>query len=258
MSEKTVVKGIVLRETQTKEADKILTVLTAEYGRISVIARGARRRGSKIAAAAELFAFSEMVLYEQKNWWMLDEASVIALFDGVRQDVELLSLAAYFAEMTEAVTDVNMPCGEILSLLLNALYALDTLKRPQSSVKAAFELRLMSLAGYAPLLDDCAECGAAEPDAPRFDVTEGVIFCKKCAPAFGELLPLDTASLSAMRFVTHTGREKLFSFRLEGQAMRLFADACERFAFMQLERPFRTLDFYRSLQQTTSDFGEKQ
>ncbi len=254
MSEKTVVKGIVLRETQTKEADKILTVLTAEYGRISVIARGARRRGSKIAAGAQLFAFSEMVLYEQKNWWMLDEVSVLSLFDGIRQDVELLSLAAYFAELTEAVTAENMPCGEILSLLLNALYALDTLKKPQELVKAVFELRLLSLSGYEPLLDACAVCGAERAETPCFDVTEGVIFCKECAPAFGEHLPLDAASLAAMRFVLGGKREKLFSFRLEEEAMRRFSRACERFAAVQLERPFRTLDFYRSL----SNFGEKQ
>ncbi|MBE7009333.1 MAG: DNA repair protein RecO, partial [Ruminococcaceae bacterium] len=86
MPDKIVTKGLVLRETQTKEADKILTVLTADQGKLAVVARGARRKNSKIAAASELLAYSELVLYEQHGWMMLDEASTLALWDNVRRD----------------------------------------------------------------------------------------------------------------------------------------------------------------------------
>ena len=98
MSEKLVTKGIVLRATATKEADYILNILTDSLGQIAVVARGARRKGSRIAAGSELLAFSELVLYQRGNWYYLDEASTISLFDGIRQDIELLSLASYFAE----------------------------------------------------------------------------------------------------------------------------------------------------------------
>ena len=117
MSEKLVTKGIVLRATATKEADYILNILTDSLGQIAVVARGARRKGSRIAAGSELLAFSELVLYQRGNWYYLDEASTISLFDGIRQDIELLSLASYFAEMTECVTAEDEPVPEILSLL---------------------------------------------------------------------------------------------------------------------------------------------
>ena len=107
--EKIVTKGIVLRATATKEADYILNILTDSLGRIAVVARGARRKGSRIAASCELLAFSELTLYQRGNWYYLDEASTISLFDGVRQDIELLSLASYFAEMTECVTAEDEP-----------------------------------------------------------------------------------------------------------------------------------------------------
>ena len=113
MSEKLVTKGIVLRATATKEADYILNILTDSLGRIAVVARGARRKGSRIAAGSELLAFSELVLYQRGNWYYLDEASTITLFDGIRQDIELLSLASYFAEMTECVTAEDEPVPEI-------------------------------------------------------------------------------------------------------------------------------------------------
>ena len=95
--ERFVTCGLVLRETVTRDADKILTVLTPDRGRLSVIARGARRKGSRVAAACQLLAYSEMTLYEKGRWTMLDAADTIELFDGLRQDLTALSLAAYFA-----------------------------------------------------------------------------------------------------------------------------------------------------------------
>ena len=115
--ERFVTCGLVLRETVTRDADKILTVLTPDRGRLSVIARGARRKGSRVAAACQLLAYSEMTLYEKGRWTMLDAADTIELFDGLRQDLTALSLAAYFAELTEAVSDGSG--GDVLPLLLN-------------------------------------------------------------------------------------------------------------------------------------------
>ena len=257
MPEKIVTKGLVLRETQTKEADKILTVLTAEHGRLAVVARGARRKNSKIAAASQLLAFSELVLYEQRGWMMLSEAATLSLWERVRLDVELLSLASYFAEMTEAVTGEGEPAEEILSLLLNALYALDTLRKPPELVKAAFELKLLSLSGYEPLVADCAVCGKTAPEEPVFDAEQGVVLCRKCAGvAVGRMLPLDAGSLAAMRHVISAEKKRMLSFALSGGTMRRFARACETFARVQLDRDFRTLDFYKSLRLSPDISGE--
>ncbi|MBE7002698.1 MAG: DNA repair protein RecO [Ruminococcaceae bacterium] len=254
MSDKIVTKGIVLRETQTKEADKILTVLTAEQGKLAVVARGARRKNSRIAAASELLAYSELVLFERNGWMMLDEASTLELWDNVRRDVEKLSLASYFAEMAEAVTGEES-AGETLSLLLNALYALDRLDKPQELVKAAYELKLLSISGYEPLVADCAVCGDTAPAEPLFDPGEGVVLCRGCAgAAAGALLPLDPGSLAAMRHVIGAERKRMLSFELRGETLARFSAACEAFSRRQLERGFRTLDFYKSLRAQVGAF----
>ena len=248
MSEKLVTKGIVLRATATKEADYILNILTDSLGRIAVVARGTRRKGSRIAAGSELLAFSELVLYQRGNWYYLDEASTISLFDGIRQDIELLSLASYFAEMTECVTAEDEPVPEILSLLLNSLYALDTLQKPQSIVKAAFELKLLALSGYEPLLDGCAVCGTHNPKEPVLDAQQGVLLCRECAGhGGGGLLPLDAGSFAAMRHVLFSEPKRMLSFSLSGETEKRFAAACEVFAQVQLDRRFKTLDFYKSM-----------
>lgn len=243
--ERFVTCGLVLRETVTRDADKILTVLTPDRGRLSVIARGARRKGSRVAAACQLLAYSEMTLYEKGRWTMLDAADTIELFDGLRQDLTALSLAAYFAELTEAVSDGSG--GDVLPLLLNALYALSALKKPPQLVKPAFQFRLMALAGYEPMADGCALCGAPQPENPMLDVVHGVVHCGKCREKGGLSLPLTASGLAALRYVLYGDPRRLYSFSLPPEGLRALNHAADAYVSAQLERSFRTLDYYKTI-----------
>lgn len=244
-----VVKGVVLRETETKESDKILTLLTAEQGKISVIARGARRKGCKFAAAAQLLAFSEWTLYRKGDWHYANEGATIEMFGGLRRDLTRLALGTYFAELTESVTNPGEPAAALLSHLLNGLYALDKLKKPEKLAKAAFEFRLLCLAGYEPLADACAYCGCPDPEQPLLDVVQGVLRCRKCgAGENGLSMPLCESSLAALRHIVYGDPKRLYSFTLGKDALRRLSGAAEAFVAAQLERGFKTLDFYKSLQ----------
>ena len=244
---KLVTRGVVLRQTDTKESDKILTVLTADLGKISLIAKGARRKNSRIAAASELLVYSEMTIFRKGNWYLLDEASTLELFDGVRRDFLLLSLASYFSELTEAVTGEGEDAREILPLFLNALYALGKLHKEPRQVKAAFELRLLSLAGFEPLVDGCAVCGAPIPEKPMLDVVKGVVHCGACKEKGGLSLPLTQGALEAMQHIVHGSPKRLYSFTLPPVDLQLLSHAAEAFAAAQLERSFRTLEYYKSV-----------
>ena len=244
---KIVTSGIVLRETETKETDKILTVLTPDLGKISLIARGARRKNSRIAAASQILAYSELTLYKRGNWYMLDEASTLELFRGVQEDFVLLSLASYFAELTEAVTEEDEDCREILPLLLNALYALGTLKKDPRQVKAAFELRLLALCGFEPLWDGCAICGTERAEEPMLDVVQGFVHCGKCKEQGGLSMPLGAGGLTALEHVLSCPAKRLYSFTLDETQLQLLSYAAEAFMAAQLERGFRTLDYYKSI-----------
>ena len=203
-SGKTVTGGVVLRVTDTKETDRILTVLTADRGKIPLIARGARRKNSRLAAACQMPAYSELTIFKRGSWYMLDEASPIELFDGLGRDIELLALAAWFCELTEAVCAEETPCPEILSLLLNALYALCRTGKDPRLVKAAFQFRLMALSGFEPLAEECAVCGTAQPEGPVLDISGGFVACGTCrGPERSFRLPLTEAGLAALRHVLY-------------------------------------------------------
>ena len=175
-----VTRGIVLRATETKETDKILTLLTAERGKLSVIARGVRRKSCRYAACAQPLAWSEWTLYQKGEWYYANEGSTLELFDGLRSDLDAMALGFYFAELTGSVTSEETAAPELLRHLLNGLYALSSLQKPPELVKPAFELKLLALAGYEPLADGCAYCGCPDPQRPLLDVVQGVLRCSSC------------------------------------------------------------------------------
>ena len=243
-------KGLVLREVPYKETSKILTVLTADAGRITVSAKGARRKGSKTAAATQLLCFSDMTLSENRDRYTLTEARPIEMFEGLRYDLEKLALGSYFAQVLETVSDEDMQSPAILSLGLNALYVLSENKYPEKLIKPAFEMRLMALAGFAPVLDGCGVCGRDDPVNPRLDTEGGTVRCRDCREEKGfasETVPLCAGSLDALRHIITCDSKKVFSFSLGEDAAKKLYKAAESYLKTQLDRGFPALDYYNSV-----------
>ncbi len=239
-------EGLVLRETAYQDTSKLLTVLTRNNGRLTFKARGVNRRSSRIKAPCQLLAFSEFTVNENKGYYTIYEAEAKELFPPLRGDLERLSLSSYIAQLLETVSQEDWANPALLELGLSALYALSYRNRPQRLVKAAFELRLMCLAGYTPMLDGCALCGEDQPD--RFNVTMGALQCAACSSADDGLrMPIDAGCLAAMRYIVQAPLKKVFSFSLGEASLKLLGDVTETYLLTQLERGFSTLDFYKSI-----------
>jgi len=262
--------GLVLRETAYKESSKILTVLTGGEGKQTVAAHGALRRGSKLAAAAQLLAFSEMTLYSRSDRWTMTEARSVEQFIGLRDDIALLAHGAYFAELAEAAADEDSPNPELLPLCLNALFALSEKIKPPGLVKPAFELRLMAVSGFEPLLGRCSICGAEDPEQALLDIHGGTIRCAECRPGgtaaaapgahgTGGHLPearenaataaLGPGALRAARYILRCEAKRVFSFSLGAESLRELSAATEGYLLAQLDRGFRTLDYLKAIDQ---------
>ena len=146
-------EGIVLRETAYKDSDKLLTVLTKDHGKVTQKARGVRKNTSPLKSACQLLAYSEFTYQEMRGQLIVKEAVCREMFPELRSDIEAVSLGFYFAQAAEVLSEEDYYDPALLSLLLNSLYALAKLKKPQAVVKAAFEWRLVCMAGYAPMLE---------------------------------------------------------------------------------------------------------
>lgn len=225
----------------------MLTLMSDSEGKISVKARGALRKGSRTAAATQQLCYSEMVLFGNRGRWTVNEASVKEDFSGLHGDICDFSLGCYFAECIEAMSVEDQPEPELMQLILNCLYALSRRLYPAEQIKAAFELRLMCLAGYTPELSACSHCGEEKPERPMLLLDRGCISCENCAPSDRAAVCLGGASLQALRHICTCPPKQILSFSLEPPALRQLCRAGESYLLTHTERKFSTLEYWKNL-----------
>ena len=241
------IQGLVLRVTDYNDRDALLTVLTTRHGKLTVKARGLRRKNSPLVAPCQLLAFAEFTLFEYRGMYTINEAHSIELFQGLRRDLCKLSLATYFAQCAEVLSQEDLPNPELQSLLLNSLFALSKLNLPEPMVKSVFELRAACLAGYTPDLYGCHICGSQNPE--RFDLAAGQLECKTCrsTESRGIRMPVTPSLLETMRYICLCDPKRLFAFQAGEETISLLSGLTEGYLSTQLERGFSALDFYKSL-----------
>ena len=240
------IQAIVLRVTDYNDRDALLTVLSRNHGKLTIKARGLRRKNSPLIAPCQLLAFGEFTLFEYKNQYTINEAHSIELFTALRRDLTKLSLGTYFAQAAEVISQEDLPNPELQSLLLNCLYGLSKLDLPEPLVKTVFELRAACLAGYTPDLFGCHICGNQSPD--RFDISAGQLECRGCQGGeHGIRMPVNPGMLEAMRYICLCDPKKLFSFQVGQENLEKLSALTEAYLSTQLERGFSALDFYKSL-----------
>ena len=237
--------GLIIRENNNiGESDRFVTVLTRDLGVIQASVRGARRLKNHNGPATQLLCYSRLSLYRGRDKYIVDDAEPLQVFFEVRGQLTKLALAQYFCERAGVRAPREEPAEEPLRLLLNALHYLAADSRPLPLIKAVTELRLLCTAGYAPDLVRCAGCGA---DAGGwFSPVEGRLLCDGCRGTRPGM-PLSAGVLAAMRHVVYAPFEKCFAFSLPDGDLAALAALCERFLLAQVDRGFKTLDFYHTV-----------
>lgn len=242
------VSGIVLRVRQSGDNDRLCTILTDTHGVIHAYAKGARSMKNKNTTATAQFVYGHFELFRRKEFYTIDESSYEDLFTGLREDIVRLSIAQYLCQLAMELVPDEQPAGDFLPLLRAALYYLSENTRPPLLVKAAAELRMLSMAGYMPDLVMCGGCGAYEHDVMYFLPRTGQIRCGQCGVGSGETgFRLGRGAMTAMRHAIYAEQKKLFAFTLSEESLQQFSKASEAFVLAKLERNLTTLAFLHTM-----------
>ncbi len=238
--------GLVLKTTDIRDNDKVLTVLSPEYGLMSVFANGIRKIGHRNAAACSPFCYSEFTLNRgSRGAYTVTEATVNEMFYELRSDIIKLSVAQYICEICIFFSDEGDPASELLRTALNCLYCLANEKASPELVKAVAELRTASVCGYMPSIDGCKNCGKMNADF-YFNINDGVLFCKDCLTG-GAFIPVNNTVLAAMQHIIYSEMKRLFSFQIPKKAESELSNLTEKYLREQTEHRFKMPDFIRSL-----------
>ena len=248
--------ALVIKAQNTGETDRLVTLLTRKYGVIRAFANGARSPKNKNASATSLLCYADFTITKTaKGICIVKESTPKEVFFSLRSDIIRLSLrsdiirlslAQYFAELSGELAPREESADEFLSLLLNAVYLVTKKKKPLQLMKAATELRMLSLAGYMPSLLGCASCGAYETEEMRFCTHSGKLFCSDCTPQ-EVFVPVPNSVVHAMRHICLSEPNKLFSFRLSDENLLLLGDLSERYLLALTGKRFATLQFYKTM-----------
>ena len=239
-------EGLVIKEMNVGESDRLVTLFTRDYGILKAFAPGAKSIKSKKGAATSLLTYSNITLVKKKESFRITEATQIALFFSLGSDIETLALSQYFCELAYKFGETGNPNTEMLRLFLNSLHFLNKEKQYGPLIKAITELRLCVLSGYSPNLVACDECGAFEDEIMYFCFENGSLCCSKCTPK-PDSVQIDLSLLSAMRHIVYSEFSKLYSFRLGESSADRLSEITSRYIMVQSDQHFPTLDFYNGI-----------
>ena len=238
--------GLVIKEQNVGESDRLITILTGDYGVIRAFVRRAKTVKSNMVSSTQLMCYSEFTLYKSASSYSVSHAQVKNVFFGLRDDIEALSAAMYLSELFGELAPENADSEDLLKLLLNSLYLLSEHKASAQQIKSVAELRGLSNAGYMPDLVACQNCGAFETEQMYFDPKDGHLICADCGTPMSGLL-ISISTVTAMRHIIYSEPKKIFGFALSDAAMLELSKAAEMFALEQTGRNYKTLEFYKSI-----------
>lgn len=252
------VKGLVIKTVDYKETDRLITIFTEQKGAVVAMARGARSLKSRKLSATMQFCYGNFVLYGQGDKCYVKEAELLESFFEIRNSIEGLALATYICEVLSFVT-VEESEPDLLRLSLNSLYAISTGKYSIEKIKAVFEIRCCAILGFMPDVMSCHKCDEKHGDF-LFDIMGGTIECYKChteaqkrreereSPHEAHVVCiLSETAKDALCYAVYAPLNKLYSFNIGEDDMRLLSRACEEYILNQIDHEFKTLDFYKEV-----------
>lgn len=257
--------GLIIKEQNLDENDKIVTALTKDYGVIKAFAKNAKNIRKSLSTGVSLLSFSKLDIFVGKESYIINDAGSIEIFFELRKDIFKMAMAQYFCELAGALCPTDAPANEQLSIILNALHLLCKTDKTPLLIKPCVELRLLCAAGYMPDLVMCSTCGAYEQKTMHFLPKSGKLCCAECynktvftpedgtqnyshankktAPEPG--VEIDMGIVTALRHITFVPAAKLFSFELPQESLVRLNQLTELYLAYTVQQDFVTLKFLK-------------
>ena len=197
-------EGVVVRQRDIGEADRLLWIITPDHGIIRSVARSARKPGSKLGGHIDLLRHVALSMRTGRTLDQVSQVETISGFISLRQDLVRASTGSYVAELAERFSVEGGHNRQLFELLVSALGYLQTTTRTQW-LPRWFELRLLSISGFMPELYACVDCGGELVQGDHvFSSERGGLVCPDCRAGGSDvLLPASEGVIKLLRFL-HT------------------------------------------------------
>lgn len=237
-------KGVIIKQNDYGEGHRIIHIFAEGMGIIKAVSYGAKKAKSRNAASSQFLCWGEFELYESgRELATLKSVNVTDGFIPLSEDIKKLALCAYMSDITYAMLGLNNPDDRLLKVFLNTLYALAYREEPILKIKSVYELKLMSIEGYAPETERCGVCGA--PRLAAFDAAKGTVVCGSCAGR--DCIEITESVYHALRFVVNAPDKKMLSFTGNDALYEKLGALSEKYLLVQADREFKSLSYFKNI-----------
>ena len=193
-------QGIVIKRINYGEADRILTILTSDHGKIKAIAKGSRKILSKLGGSLEPFCLVDFIFHEGRSFYIVTSASVAEHFESVHTNIEKTSKAFYIGELLDKFLEEKQNHPEVFELFSKYLENLD--KADDPILIPVFSAKILENLGFKPVTADCLHCqNKLLPEQNYWDDIEGGVICNSCHNKFGHGQEISNDVIKILRLV---------------------------------------------------------
>ena len=230
--------GIIISESNLGDYDKMLTMLTPGLGKISCVAKGARRQKSTLLAGTQFLCFGEYLMYKGANTYNINSCETIEVFYNIRTDLDKLNNAVYITKIIRDVTEENQNCYKILQLFLNTLYVLSETDKNPDLIISIFKLKLLCFLGFMPKVTECVNCKEKEK-IKYFSLKDNGFKCTICAKQDTSCLEMTESTLNAIKYIVMAPPKKLYSFNLKDESLEELKLIAKLYFEEKLEKEYK-------------------
>jgi len=248
--------GLILNSVNLNDNDKLFTVQTRDLGKITAISKGIRSHKHKDFAALQNFCYSEMVLSNRTGLYYVSSATVINNFYGIRNSVEQMTFAAYFADIIKSFPDELPLEDDYFSFVLNTLYLVSRAQEKCSDgditeylirLKSVFELKTTCFAGFMPDVSFCANC-MSKKDIEYFDISSGITVCKNCHDMTeGDFIKINPTVHKLLAFLVNADYKSVFAYNGVERDTKIISHITESYMINSLEMYPSSLTYLKNM-----------
>ena len=244
--------AIILNHKDFGESDKIITFFTYSLGKITSIAKGAKRSRRRFANQLDLFSFVRPILWEKQRSSLtrIDQCDLLQSFPSIRKAPERFAYAAYFCELVDAWVRDRDPHAELFYLLLWALRMVDQ-GASLAPLSVIFHLRLLTIVGYAPNFIACVNCNLWKGGqvSYSFNYEKGGIVCSDCAFNLPLKNRLSPGTVKLLSLAQKTSLAKLSRLHFSTQPLAESTPILENFVHSLLDKEIKSYRFLSKAQE---------
>ena len=236
-------KGIIIAENNLGDFDKMLTMLTPGLGKISCVAKGARRPKSALLGGTQLFCFGEYVMFSGTNTYHINSCETIEIFYKIRTDLDKLKYAIHIDKIIQDVTQENQNSYKILQLFLNTLYIISETNKDLEFILSIFKFRLLSLLGFFPQIEKCLVCGEHE-NLNFFSIQQNGFKCKTCGKQDTSAISINESTKNAIKYTFYSPPKKLYNFELKEESLEEYKLISKIYFNEKLEKEYKIEEIF--------------